>query len=245
MQLYHGTYAFPIGAASISTNVLPEWGAVGQILRTIHTWDIETTLQVSTTEQSVADAQTEMAARIAEFKAAITLPYRDLVLYQDNGQPSAMVLRNSGSLTGVRLTRYSEPTTEGAENDLYRTIRVSFEASYPFLGGVANPIVSYQETLEFSGGLPLYEVYPSINGNNQEQLIYPREPYACVQSGTAVGYLDYPPFPLPLFQHGRIRRAKTGGEQQGLIVTNWGIRWNYEFKSVTPLNGVPHVWRGY
>jgi hypothetical protein len=177
---------------------------------------------------------------------ALAVNYQDLILYQDDNAVSATLLTSAGSFGGVVITdgpNFEE--NEGAEYATQRSFSFTAEAEYPF-SGTDNILLSFEETLSFSGGGPKVVFRPNVYGPFQKQTVYPQTTYKVVQSGSAVGYKTRPAIPPPIWPADENRdmresSAKTP-ERMALRLGNYAVSWTYHFESINPLIGSPNIW---
>lgn len=184
-------------------------------------------------------------AAVRALNTAFSANYLDLVLYQDSGAISTVILLNSGSTSGVVVTtRPSYPNTMGAELGIKRYFEIELSAEYP-AANTAGIYIDFQETIDFGGGGPVYTMKRAINGPPQRQLIWPQSEYTAVQSGRAVGYKAYPSIPPPKFpgalrQNGDFQR--TSPQRNGQTYEQFAVSWKYEFHSISQLIAFPTNW---
>jgi hypothetical protein len=247
MQLKFGPYAFPANQVTIATRIEVLESNGGSIYAHRHAWDVEGYL--GTTQPLAVDAQKDLQGQMHALKVALLAERRDLILYRDDGSPSATQLVSAGSITGVKISRGPDfARTQGPEYATERQFSFSAYAEYPVTSN-QSLILEYQETVDVSGGGPGIIHKPNLYGPPQKQITFAQLPYAATQSGFAVGYYRYPTVPAPLFpaalkqapRIGRVsprrRRAVTPWQFEGYRVT-----WSYEFESASPLVGEPRVW---
>lgn len=237
MRLSWGSYQFNANSTLLTQREVAMYNAGEQPYARKVTVDVQGYLE--------ADGQAAIAAAMTAMAAALRRPYQDLVFRTDAGGEAYHVLRNAGSVSGVRVVAGPDfPQSMGPEFATLRTFTFSAEAEYP-ADGSALLLMAYEETLDFGGGGPLYVHKPSLNGPPQKQLIYPQMPYTAVQRGSSTGYLAYPVLPQPLFpgalkENGRFSRKtprRRGNAYEGFTVT-----WEYSYESVSQLAGVPRRW---
>jgi len=249
IYLAYGSYSFPTGAALIGTRCRTEFAPSGRPATQTYTFSVRATI--------VAENQSSMKTAILALEAAHRVKNQNVVLYQDDGSASALILSATNSLSGVRVIEGpSYPTTEGAENALFRTVDVTYESSYLFgvaPDGTGSPdvldsfIVSSEETLTISGGGATYIHKPNVLGPWQKQLVYPQTPWVAVQAGTVVGLRAYPSIPPPVFpaalKETNPRISRKSPRQEGYMLRDYAVSYEYSFESVAPLVGLPHYWR--
>jgi hypothetical protein len=243
MQLRYGNFFFETNAAGLSYHSELLWNQGGQPYAQRRAFSCQGYLTTLVAGPPAAQ-QADLTARENTMKNALARPGLDLVLLDDAGNPTAEVLLNALSITGVRNTSLDFPRFEGPEYATLRSYTASWEAEYPLVGS-ANLLVSFSETLTFWGGGPRYAHRESLNGPPQKQLIYPQTVYHVTQQGTAVGYRKYPVIPGPkwpfaLREAGRLNQKSP--ERKGAGYQNYEVSWQYDFESESPLAGVPNIW---
>lgn len=236
----YGSYSWDFNSTTVSHGINIQWNAGDQPYSAQHKIDVEGYLSFN--------GQAAGTIAINLMYAAMKKPYQNLVLSIDSGADSFHSLRNTPDcISGVRIT--SGPLfdkTTGAEYNTERFFKFTAEAEY-ILAGTQNFLIEFEETLSFSGGGPLYDIKPALVGPPQKQLLFEQTPYVCIQSGHSVGYTQRPnPMP-PLFPDALMKSPdvrKVSPRRRGRGYQNFGISWNYEFKSIGPLSGEPNRWLG-
>jgi len=242
VQLVYGTYSFDTNSTDVRMSSSLVENKMGYPLARRTRLTVDGWLSVS--------SQSDCTQKMNALKTALNTPYLDLILKQDDAANSAILLQNSGSITGVKIVSGPSFPASNAEGGIYTTLqRFTFEAEaeYP-LAGTANLLLSFTETLTFSGGGPRYTTLPALKGPPQRQLIYEQTPYIAVQSGSAVGYRSYPTKPQPIWPFALKvnpnvvvsspdRVGKTGYQ-------DYAISWRYDYEYPTVLVGKPNVWLG-
>lgn len=240
MYLAVGSYTFATGSVHIATRETAEFSSTGRPVTKTRTFTCRGTL--------TAASQSAMKTAIDAFEAALAIHNQDVILYQDDASESATVLKAATSLTGVQLIEGpTYPTTEGGENATHRTWEATWQAVYPVANVSDNFALTFTESLTISGGGARWIHKPNILGVWQKQLVYPKTPYVAVQQGQATGLRAYPVIPPPIFPQALVDEypevSRTGPQQQGLLLRDYGVSWSYRFESVSPLVGLPSVWR--
>lgn len=190
------------------------------------------------------DGQADLSAKEASLRSVMRVQHQDLLFKDDSGNNTAVSLVNAQTVRGVTITKGPDfPGEEGPEYVNQR--KFSFTATAEFAQSNNLTLIAWRETLEFSGGGPLYAHKRAINGPPQKQLIYPQTEYVVVQSGEAVGYTDYPvpppsKWPADLKQNPRITRV--GPDKLGANYRFYRVAWEYIHESVNPMVGVPALW---
>jgi hypothetical protein len=238
MQAQYGSYQFTANSASVLVRKDYELNAAG--IPYIEKFEVDIEGYLTGAGQSALST-----AEIA-LAAAMRIPFQDFVFKRDDGGRTGIYLQNATSLSGVRCIKGPSYTSKvGAEYANQRTFSLTIAATYPILNALT-AIISFKERMQFSGGAPVYDFKPAINGEPQKQQLWFREPYQLVQSGEAYGFLDYPSVPPPAFPTA-VMMAPTvediGPERDGINYKNFGRRWSYTMKSGSPLIAVPTLWR--
>jgi hypothetical protein len=241
MQLLYGTYQFAVNAVDLGVEVETLFNAGGQPYMQRDVVNVTGLLQ--------GTSQNDMAQQMNALMTALNNQFQDLVFKLDDGTNSAAVLLNSTSTSGVRIRDLQFPSEPGTGAGYATVKRFSFraEAEYP-LPGSANFLVSWQESLSFSGGGPLVIHLPAVNGvPPQKQISYPMTAYRATQSGNAVGYRQRP-FSAPPIWPDALKQSPdvtlVSPRLNGRIFQDYGISWNYLYESATPLVGFPTLWPG-
>ncbi len=246
-------YGFDPNAVELSVAHRLNYNRGGQPVTRTDTFTVNgylSTSVVGTPAQQQADLT---AKELALEQALLTAPVNgaSLIFLNDDNSVSAEVLSGPTSLTGVRCTHLSFNKSQGPEYATIRSFVAEFQCTLP-LPRTANLLLSFEETLTFWGGYPVYVHRPSINSTPQKQMVYPASVYSCTQVGTAVGFRAYPAPPPPKFPYalkeapkitkkspermGNPSQANSG--QQG-----YSLSWEYHFEDASPLVGaLPSVW---
>lgn len=235
MRLRYGSYWHGTGEVAVSIDRQAVESALGVPYEVVHTWTVRGRLLGDTTAQVVA--------QLALLERAYAAWFRDAVLVDANGL-ACHALLNAGSTTGVKVVKPpSYPTGEGAELATYRDYTVVLQAAYPVSG---RPVYrSFRESVRLWGGLPNRRMVETLNSAPVEYVSGRRTPYRAAQSGTAVGYFDWPPVPAPLFGAGLLEGPDHPAEfaspefREGRQ-TDFAVSWSYQFVSATPLVGRPN-----
>jgi len=237
VQLGWGSYRFPVNGVTIDADVSQIFNDGGQEVARRFRWKVTGWLLVN--------GQTDCSQQMSALDSALSYPYQDLVLYQDNGQPSFNVLRNAPSISGTRCVRGpSFPSSVGAEYATQRYFEAEFEAEY-VTNGSAVLLLRFREEVEIQPAGPIYKCLPALNAPAQRQLIYPLYPCRASQHGEAVGYLQYPPplppiWPLALAEPPKIRRRDP--QRRGNGYSEFPVSWDYRYEYPFTLVGIPNRW---
>lgn len=183
MQLFWGTYGFPINQLDITSSFEVQWNEGGQAYSVMKRFAV--------TGELLTAGQADTTAQQTALIAALQVQNVDLKLLQDSAAVSADVLLVAGSITGTRCTKFAFPKGREAQYATFRSFSAEFEAEYP-LPASTSLLLSWTERVTYSGGAPLYKILPNINGPGQKQLVYPLMPFEATQQGEIVGYRSYP-----------------------------------------------------
>lgn len=235
MFLQYGNYTHPAGEVSLTPIQRTLLFNSGQICYGFtERWRIKGFLQAAN--------QAGITNAIAGLIAAYSYQGQDLRFFDDNGNPTHGTL-SSQTFGGVRVVGGpSFPTGDGAEYSTYRSyeIEVEFEVRNPQVG-----LLSWTESVSYSGGGPLFVFLEPINGLPQKQQAKQATTFRAVQRGSAVGQFDCPTPPPPIWP-GDLERApepvRTDPKRHGKDFSEYQIDWTYYFASVTPLSGNPTLW---
>lgn len=194
---------------------------------------------------SVSDINTKVAALIAGYAYGGS----DFKVVNDSGTLLRLSIASSGTLGGIRIIRPpSFPSNKDGAYATFMPYQISLQADVP----VTNPdtvLVSFQETLSFSGGGPVYEYLETRVGPPQRQRVTDQSVYMATQEGSAVGLYNIPTIPSAIWPANQVRNRSVsaiGGKLVGSGANRRymykGVRWRYEYKSASPLYGEPHHW---
>ena len=236
MQLKWGTYSFDANTNLIGKTVEVMWNEGGQPYKERRRMDVQGFLTGS--------GQAALTTAENALIAALQVQNQSLTLYQDGGTTeSALLLSPTNSITGVRIVRGPDFTsTQGPEYATERKFSFTAEAEYPVS---TFTLLSFTETLSFGGGGPQRDVFPALEGPPVSFLIYAQTPYEASQSGQATGWLDYPAIMAPIwpaFLKVAPKVTRGNPKRNGLVYTDFPVSWSYEFKSASPLVGIPNRW---
>ncbi len=174
-----------------------------------------------------------------------------LTLYLDDGvTPSAHSI-NANTALYVRATvKPSYPTSEGGEYSTYRYFEIEVEALFPV--NLNSSLISFNESLQFSGGGPKYILQRCITGPANMVQTEEQVPYRCTQVGSATGIYTWPQYVAqPLFPYAILDGEKQSVEADtpqrqafgtGLFYTVYPVRWAFFFESTSALSAVPRLW---
>lgn len=252
MQLRVGTYSFTVNSVRVQTSRSVEFtGPLQNIpIREKHTLTADGWLYGDGADATAI--QLDLTNKTAALRLGLAQRNQDIILYRDDGGMSATFLRSAGSITGIKVVSGPDFDTTPSGNDYAneRHFRFVAEAVYPSGYFLGSNVIDFHEHVSISGGLPKFLVKPCINAAPQKQLLYPMTPWVATQSGSAIGWLDYPNPINPLWPDALNGRTIDRDEPQyaGPLApapryTHFPVRWSYQFESPTPLVGIPNRWR--
>lgn len=195
-----------------------------------------------------ADNATALTLELAAVEAAFRQQGVDAGFYEDNGTPTQHRLQGSQLAGGLMVEPVSYEAGVGAEYTTYRNWTVSL------LGRTRDAsvqVVEWEESLTFIGGGPEYAFLPCIDAPPVKQLVKQYTTFKAIQSGRALGLLQYIPPAAPLWgtvhEHQHLRQLLYGlpdriGKPGQAEFENFPTTWTYYFESVTPLVGSPTSW---
>lgn len=238
MLLKVGTsYTFPIGTADIGiTRELLE-NEFRQPYAELVRWMLNILL--------VGTGATDIDTKFAALMAAFSTNGLDFRLTMPNGTTDSQhTLLNSGSSTGTLIRRRPSVTTfQGAGGVTNIQCTAEIEAEYPVTGATAL-YRSAEETLTVGGGGPQFGFLLPLYGVPQKQLLRQRDSYRATQAGSAIGMYATPSIPAPIFAAHQLREPTVtlkSPRRRGAGYEDFGVSWQYEFESPTPLVGNPTV----
>jgi hypothetical protein len=254
MQLAYGSYSWAASSVVCKTDCTPVLNAAGMPMRLKTRMSVSGSLLTSTASTTPNADLT--AAQIA-MQIALNVPYKDLILFtNDEGNgvgPSATLLTNAGSLSGVRLV--AGPTWSGDRGDAEYAVQRKFnftmevETLFP---NRFSALMSFSESLSYSGGMPIKVMALSVNLPPIDQTTWPLTPFEAIQSGQAIGLLAWPfgsPTAMPpyRFPASMLRKAPnveaSGPDRIGpTTYINYGVKWSATYASALPLIAAPTLW---
>lgn len=158
---------------------------------------------------------------------------------QSNLMVDGIQVKNFSYLTGTVSVGGSYGS--GSEYVQTRTFQIVLEGK--ILNGNSE-YSQFRESVRLMGnGGPRFKMAGSLTGAVQVQVLQQFTPYKVIQSGFAVGFLDYPSVPSPIWPgalHGDTIVEEIVTPQFGTTFnTNYPVRWRYEFESAVALSGSP------
>ncbi len=235
MRLAYGSYFFDQDACEVTMDIQALVNNRG--VPYCHMMQMNVAGYLAGANTTAVDLQCEL------LEAALASSYRNLVMYTDAGAATHLALYNTGSTTGVIVSGPRYPVGKGAELVTYRKFEFTGRAEYP-IGTGRNVLMEFSETVSFHGtGGPRFILKPALVGLPQKQLVQQRTSVRATQAGRAIGYLEYPTEPAPLWpqgEHVEMRQVgRTGGRFRGSAFQEFAVQWSYIFESNAPLAGQP------
>lgn len=166
----------------------------------------------------IADTQAALIAKIVEIENAYANDFGDFSYTLDDGTVTHHLRNTADCISGVRVVqRPSFPESDGSQLVTGRGFSVTLQATYD---AVESDLVSWEESIEIIGtGGPKFQIV--------ETILAPIAVYTTInsaqwyiQSGRAVGYLDYPNPPGPVNPAGEMLDRRRIGRQSGRNMGN-------------------------
>lgn len=242
MKIRYGNYTHADGEINPSLSRALSLNAAGEPYALLHRWTLRGTL--------LADSVAELTTAIRGLENAYSVNGRDLALLTDSGGSTAHLLKSSQCIGGVRVVDGPNfPTGDRGDYTTYRTYTITLEGEVILNG--AEQLLAFSERVSFSGGGPRIVWHEALEGDPVPQVVAEKTVFRATQQGSTVGYLSYPNPPEPLFpgfliENPEVQKEspKRTGRGARTTYTEFGISWNYQFASASPLNGNPTRWTG-
>ena len=240
MLLKWGNYSYSLYAAGLTISSVAELNDAQEPVRYVDR------IRVTTHLKNPGTTRAQMNSAVQAFKSAHRASGYNLILYQPDGTtPTTHAWYSNACLGGVRVVgQPSFPEYEGAEAINYRTITVEFEAIQAIPGRRSN-LRSFNESLRFSGGGPRIGFLEPLNGPPIKQQLKAATLFMVTQQGQAVGLIDYPSLPPPIWPQALLEAPDIGDggcQRVGNDFSDFAISWLYRFGSASPLVGRATRW---
>lgn len=230
MTVSYGGFSFQTGDPTLAVTKTILESALGDRIGYDERWTL--------TGELIGTSQSNVTQLINAMQDAFGVNFKNLIVYDNNGSPSAHALYNSKSFSGVKVKSLTFPDEPG-QYVVSRKYQLTVEASFL----EKNPgIVSYVETVTVRGGGPRWIYKPALQGPPQRQLLNEQTPYHATQSGQSMGFLDWIPAPAPLWpealhidQSSSVRKTPSFQNNKNV---NFPTEWNYVFESATPFGNI-------
>ena len=237
MQIRYGSYTHTLGEPALTIDRQTLYtDAQSPYAETVR-WMIQGML----TNQGGTEAT--LNAKVRALEAAYAWNNKDAALLLTSGGAAAgHTLINADTIGGVRVVKRPHyPKGDGAEGITMRTFAVVLEATFPLTSGTA--LLSWTETISFSGGGASYGFLEPLTGRPIKQKLKQRTTYHATQQGRAVGLYEYPTVPSAMWTAGLLGARETKwdspkrmGYGSGADThIGWPVSWLYKFASDNPM----------
>ena len=139
----------------------------------------------------------------------------------------------------------------GAEYSTFRSYEIEVEGEVHTATNSQAVLLQWNEALTFEGGLQLDIHLQPLIGLPIKQTPFQNTPYRARQEGSALGRLDWPVPPAPIWPGDEIRPSRSiryesperFDQGNGIVFfRNYPVSWSYTFESATALTGSPTLW---
>lgn len=239
MRLKVGPYILPQNEAVASISYSPVYDVTRRVIKVRERWDISGRIVLQSGRATQEVMTSEILRRSNIFQGNV----ESLVFLQDDEDiPTAMRLLASQCLLGPYRVDSSLPNEA---NDVYSTgqgYRVVYEAE-KLASGAGSGLLEFTESIQDGEGGEEHVYVGGAVNLPERQIAFANKPYRYTQSGSAVGLLDYPRIPPPIWPFARMKKVQVNKQSprvRGAIDTEYPISWSYEFAWHSELRGVPH-----
>lgn len=246
MQLRYGSLSWQVGTAGIFPAFRALRDARGRPYAHLLLVRIEGTLQY--------DGSAALTIAELTMRAVLLAGGRDtnLVLVDDNNQPTACNFLAAGSVEGIIMTSlvFPNPNQGAGEYVTKREFVAEFEAEYVGPGTGVGTLLMFSEAVSATGdGGPRVKWQEAINGPPPVAIVInPRTVCRGAQAGEAVGWLRYPQVPSPIYGYPYLQNPDSAVDYlgpSGIGLTDWRVRWKYLFEGDKPFTDKPPTfWPG-
>ena len=191
-------------------------------------------------------SQSAITSAMNSLSAALATPYQNFLFKMDDGTNSATTLINGTSISGVTVIEgpdYAESV--GSEYAFQRQFTFTVRAEYA-LPNTNNILLSFTESVDFSGGGPKYILREAVVGPPQKQQIREQTIFYARQSGSSEGYTKEPVVPPPIWPRDQMEAVQVTRVTPDRVGPNkyqgYKVSWSYNFAASAPLIGRPHLW---
>lgn len=238
MQLRIGSYTHDLGVPAVSIRKQTKRTDADTRISTIETWEIRGLIVSSS---GAADLDSKVQAIKAAYRDG-----RDLRILLPDGSNSTHYLLNAACLGGTRVVSPPSFPSFASAAGVTNLEFVAVIEGEVVASGAPTSLLSFEETLQFTGGGPLDGHIETLAGSPIKQRLRQYTTYRATQSGSAVGYLSYPAYPAPIWPAAEVipsrRTSSRSPRRKGSNYTEFPISWSYEFAASSPLAGRPHFW---
>jgi len=229
MVLKYGSYTF-----NSETTVVPiehrfEFDAQGRRDREVQSWRIRTVLQDTSTSGLNTKSSTLEAAMVNG---------STLTLYYPNGSTKTI-----HEVEDCTVSSISWPNATGPEYAVQRTVQVEIRGYVDATKD--DDLVSFQESISFSGGGARYVLQETITGTPVKHRVAENTIFRASQQGSATGKTGYPSPPGPAFPGNEAEENPELGYEHSRTADGddrYTLRWRYVFASAFEMQGVPSTW---
>lgn len=178
--------------------------------------------------QILADSMATFLSRMQEIENALKVDGGNFI-YTVNSSTGHSLLNDSSCVSGTKVIQRDFPRGDGSEFATRRTFSFTIQGTYD---ATDDDLISWQETVEVIGtGGPKFVILETVDRPYAMYVSNASVQYF-IQSGTAVGYANYPAFPGPngagLEFLDRRRETRMSGRQLGNAIRFYPIRWHYQ-----------------
>lgn len=237
MQVQYGSYTHAEGEVAIARQLEPVRDQSGTLRATVHRYNLQGVL--------TADSESAMDTAVSNLIAAY-VDGSDLALLFTVGGNTQLALASSDCIGGTRVTRPPEfPDMRGAGYTAYLPYAITVEGEIAASSSADTVgLLSYSETVQYSGGGPRYAHRETLQGAPIKQQVRRQTINRMTQSGEAVGYIGYPTPPPPLFAGALVESPQitlvSPRWRGGRGYTEYRVAWSYVFESASPLLAAPN-----
>lgn len=241
-QLQYGSFLHPVSEAAVARDLRMLETEGGFPYGIEETWRIRGLLQAPDPASLIALAQAMQAAYSQDYQTIQLIAPSQVVSIQMPGVSAI------GGVRVIQPPSFPNDGSDSAELSTFWTYTIVVQGTYPTPGANANTLISWYETLLFRGGGPDYVFLQPLTGLPQKQQVAESTPYQVTQRGNAVGLLNWPVPPSPIWPDAYLPKRSSSEQKdpkrkaQGsgaLVYVEWPVEWNYEFESAGPLQGTP------
>lgn len=238
MQLKVGNLTHALSAPAVAIRKVNRRTDASTRISTLETWEINALLTSSVGANDLDDTVKAVKAAYADGA--------DFRILLPDGSQSAHSLLSGQCLGGTRIVNPpSFPDFSAAAGVTYLRFTATVEGEV-IASNPATSLLSFEESLSFTGGGPLTGFIEVLNGPPIEQTLRQQTVYRATQTGSAVGYGSYPAPAAPLWPANEIvpsrRITPRSPKRKGNTYTEFPVSWSYEFHSASALSGTPHFW---